>query len=62
MMLSISVVMTFASIIVIPLSLGIIAAVVKRSQVYFKEQQEYLGHINGHVEEMYGSHNVVSGV
>lgn len=59
MMLSISVVMTVASIIVIPLSLGIIAAVVKRSQIYFKEQQEYLGHINGHVEEMYSSHNVV---
>lgn len=59
MMLTISVVMTFATIIVIPLSLGIIVAVVKKSQVYFKEQQIYLGHINGHVEEMYSGHNVV---
>lgn len=59
MMLSISVLMTIASVVVIPLSLVIIAAVVKRSQVYFKEQQIYLGHINGHVEEMYSGHNVV---
>lgn len=59
MMLSISWMMTLATVIVIPLSLGIIFAVVKQSQKYFKEQQEYLGHINGHVEEMYSRHNVV---
>lgn len=59
MMLSISWIMTVATVIVVPLSLGIIFAVVRQSQKYFKEQQEYLGHINGHVEEMYSGHNVV---
>ncbi|MBZ0296518.1 MAG: ABC transporter ATP-binding protein/permease [Anaerolineae bacterium] len=59
MMLSISIIMTVATVIVIPLSLGIIAVVVRKSQVYFKEQQVYLGHINGHVEETYSGHNVV---
>lgn len=59
MMLSISPLMTFASILVLPISLGGIGFIVKKSQKYFKIQQEYLGHINGHVEEMYGGHNVV---
>lgn len=59
MMISISWLMTFATVIVIPLSLGIIAAVVKQSQKHFKAQQILLGHINGHVEEMYSGHNVV---
>ncbi|GAB5493331.1 MAG: ABC transporter ATP-binding protein [Phototrophicaceae bacterium] len=59
MMLTISWIMTVATIVVVPLSLGIIFAVVKQSQKYFKEQQEYLGHINGHIEEQYSGHNVV---
>lgn len=59
MMLSISVLMTVASILVIPLSLVIVAVVVSRSQRYFSEQQEYLGHLNGHIEEMYSGHVVV---
>lgn len=59
MMLSISPLMTFASILVLPISLGGIGFIVKKSQKYFKIQQEYLGHINGHIEEMYGGHNVV---
>jgi ATP-binding cassette subfamily B protein len=59
MMLSISVLMTGAALIVIPLSLGIVSAIVKRSQGFFKAQQTSLGTINGHVEEMYGGHNVV---
>lgn len=59
MMLSISPLMTFASILVLPISLGGIGFIVKKSQKYFKIQQEYLGHINGHVEEMYGGHNVI---
>lgn len=59
MMLSISWIMTLASVIVIPLSFGIIGLVISRSQKYFKIQQDYLGHINGHVEEMYSSHNVM---
>ena len=33
--------------------------VVKRSQKYFKDQQEYLGHVNGHVEEIYSGHNIM---
>lgn len=59
MMISISWMMTLASVIVIPLSLGLIIVIVKQSQKYFKQQQEFLGHINGHVEEMYGGHKVV---
>ena len=53
MMLSISWMMTLVSVLIIPLSLGIIVLVVKQSQKHFKAQQVVLGHINGHVEEMY---------
>jgi ATP-binding cassette subfamily B protein len=59
MMLSISWQMTLVSLIMIPLSFVIIALVISRSQKYFKEQQDYLGHVNGHVEEMYTAHQVV---
>ncbi|WP_042276671.1 ABC transporter ATP-binding protein [[Clostridium] dakarense] len=59
MMLSISVSMTIASLVIIPLSLIFIMLVVKRSQKYFKEQQEYLGSTNGHVEEIYSGHNIM---
>ncbi|MFN8450256.1 MAG: ABC transporter ATP-binding protein [Anaerolineae bacterium] len=59
MMLSISWQMTLVALIMIPLSFGIIAAVIGKSQRYFKEQQDYLGHVNGHVEEMFGAHNVM---
>lgn len=59
MMISISVPMTLVALIMIPVSFGIIALVVGKSQKYFKEQQDYLGHVNGHIEEMYGAHNVV---
>ena len=59
MMLSISPLMTLVAIIVIPLSLVVVMGVVKRSQKYFKAQQEYLGHLNGHIEEMYSGHIVV---
>ena len=59
MMLSISAVMTLASVLVIPLSFVIVATVIKRSQRYFAEQQKSLGYLNGHVEEMYSGHVVV---
>jgi ATP-binding cassette, subfamily B, multidrug efflux pump len=59
MMLSISWLMTLASLVVIPLMMGTVMLIIRRSQVYFKEQQEYLGHINGHVEEMFGGHRVM---
>lgn len=56
MMLSISWQMTLVSLFVIPLSLVFTQQVVRRSQKYFVQQQETLGHMNGHVEEMYGGH------
>lgn len=59
MMLSISPLMTLIALLVLPLSMVLISAIVKRSQKYFKNQQEYLGHINGQVEEVYGGHNIV---
>ncbi len=59
MMLTISWQMTLVALGVMPLSLAIIGQVVKRSQKYFRQQQDYLGHVNGHVEEMYGGHFVV---
>jgi ATP-binding cassette subfamily B multidrug efflux pump len=59
MMLTISWQMTLVAIIMLPISFGIIALIIGKSQVFFKRQQDYLGHINGHVEEMYGSHLVV---
>jgi ATP-binding cassette subfamily B protein len=58
-MLSISVTMTIAAIIIIPISGILIALVVKKSQKYFKEQQNFLGHVNGHVEEVYSGHNIM---
>ncbi|MDU4861419.1 MAG: ABC transporter ATP-binding protein [Terrisporobacter othiniensis] len=59
MMLTISVLMTVSALVVIPISLFIISFVIKKSQKYFKSQQEYLGNVNGQVEELYGGHTVV---
>lgn len=59
MMLSINVTMTIAALLIIPLSLGIIGFIVKKSQKHFVKQQEYLGTLNGTVEEVYGGHDVV---
>lgn len=59
MMLSISWQMTLVAIIALPLSFGIIAIIVKNSQKYFKSQQEILGKLNGHIEEMYAGHTIV---
>ena len=59
MMLSISVLMTLVAFVIVPLSMGFVVLVIKYSQKFFKEQQEYLGHINGHVEETYSGHNVM---
>ena len=60
MMLSISLSMTLVAICVLPFSIIIVGVVVKKSQPFFRKQQEYLGHVNGHVEEMYGGHVVVT--
>ena len=59
MMLSISPIMTLVSVLILPISVILIGIIVKHSQKYFKQQQEYLGHVNGQVEEVYGGHNVV---
>lgn len=59
MMLSISVSMTVVALFIMPVSILAIMAIVKKSQKHFKAQQEYLGHVNGHVEEMYGSHMII---
>ena len=59
MMLSISVTMTLVSLVVIPLSLIMMMFVVKKSQKHFRAQQEFLGHTNGHIEEIYGGHNIM---
>ena len=59
MMFSISWQLTLVALCVIPVSLVFILIIVKHSQKYFAAQQEYLGHVNGHVEEMYGGHTVM---
>lgn len=59
MMVSINIPMTIAAMLIVPLCMLIVSRVVKKSQKYFALQQEYLGHINGHVEEIYGGHDVV---
>ncbi|WP_294152888.1 ABC transporter ATP-binding protein [uncultured Clostridium sp.] len=59
MMSTINIVMTCAVVLIVPISLLFITFVAKKSQKYFKEQQEYLGHVNGQVEEVYGGHNIV---
>lgn len=59
MMLSISFTMTLVALCIIPVSMAIMMLIIKQSQKYFKEQQDYLGHVNGHVEEMYGGHIIM---
>lgn len=59
MMIRISVPMTIVAVCILPFSFLLIMGVVVKSQKYFKAQQEYLGHLNGHIEEIYGSHTVV---
>ena len=60
MMITISPMLTLVALCILPVSVVIVMNVVKRSQPFFQRQQEYLGHVNGHVEEMYGAHTVVS--
>lgn len=59
MMLSINLWMTLAALFILPISMLIIGNVMKHSQQYFRDQQRYLGEVNGQVEEIYGGHNVV---
>lgn len=59
MMLSINIWMTLAALLILPISMAIIGFVMKRSQKYFRDQQSYLGKVNGQIEENFGGHNVV---
>lgn len=59
MMISINIPMTIVAILILPVSIFLISFVMKYSQHFFKEQQEYLASVNGKVEEMFGSHTVV---
>jgi len=59
MMISISIRMTIAALLILPISMFLVLSIVKRSQKYFKVQQESLGRVNGHIEEVYGGHNIM---
>ncbi len=59
MMISISWQMTLVALLIIPLSLVVVMFIVRQSQKFFKQQQDFLGHVNGQVEEMYGGHIIV---
>ncbi len=59
MMFTINWIMTLVAIVILPVSFGLITVVIRASQKYFKQQQVYLGHVDGHVEEMYGGHTVI---
>ena len=59
MMFSISWEMTIVSLLILPVTVFIVKNVVGKSQKYFKKQQDYLGHVNGQVEEVYGGHTIV---
>jgi ATP-binding cassette subfamily B multidrug efflux pump len=59
MMLWISWMMTLVALVIMPLSLILVSVIVRKSQKYFKKNWDYLGHVNGHIEEMFGGHNVM---
>ena len=59
MMLTISGIMTVAALVIIPIVMFAISMIIKRSQKFFAQQQEFLGNVNGQVEELYGGHLVV---
>ena len=59
MMLTINVTMTLVTLILIPISLVLVSFIVKKSQHYFKDNQEYLASVNGKVEEMYSGQNII---
>lgn len=59
MMLTISWQMTLVALAILPLSFLVVGLIIGKSQFFFKQQQDYLGHINGHVEEIFSSHRVM---
>lgn len=60
MMFTINWILTLITLLIVPISLFIVMLIIKRSQRYYLMQQEYLGHVNGHIEEMFAGHNVIS--
>ena len=59
MMLTISPLMTLITLLILPISMALVAGIVKKSQKYFKAQQAYLGKIDGHIEETFSGHDIV---
>ncbi len=59
MMLSISWIMTLISLVILPITVFVVKTIVGKSQKYFARQQEYLGHVNGQIEEVYSGHDIV---
>ena len=59
MMLTISPLMTLVTLVILPISMVLISFVMKHSHKYFRGQQEYLGNVNGQVEEIYSGHNII---
>lgn len=60
MMFSINFTMTIVALFIIPLCMVVVKKIVSKSQKYFIQQQEYLGSLNGHIEEIYGGHDIVT--
>lgn len=59
MMISINIPMTLVGLLIVPVCMYIVNKIARHGQKYFFQQQEYLGNINGHVEEVYGGHDIV---
>ncbi|RME42011.1 MAG: ABC transporter ATP-binding protein [Caldilineae bacterium] len=59
MMLAISWQMTIVALLIVPLSMMVVMVIIRQSQKFFRQQQDYLGHVNGHVEEAFGGHVIV---
>ncbi len=59
MMLSINWIMTLVALVMVPLSFFLVMVIIRNSQRYFSEQQDQIGHVNGHVEESFGAHQVI---
>lgn len=51
--------MTLIAVLILPVSGVLVMLIVSKSQRFFRKQQEYLGHVNGQVEEVFGGHNVI---
>lgn len=60
MMFTINWILTLITLLIVPISMFIVMLIIKRSQRYYLMQQEYLGHVNGHIEEMFAGHNIIS--